>query len=76
MSNNDLYDFERKSTFDRFMRNADKELLKALHDTYWDCIENAYMVTGWNYSFETEKDDKVYEMISEMVLDSISWNWD
>lgn len=75
MSNNDLYDFERKSTIDRFMMRADRELLKKFYEAYWDCIENAYMVTGWNYSFETERDDKVYELISEMVIDSLSWDW-
>lgn len=75
MSNNDLYNFERQSTIDAFMRNADKELLKKFYEAYWDCIENAYQVTGWNYSFETERDDKVYEMISEMVIDSLSWEW-
>lgn len=76
MSHNDLYNFEVKSTIDAFMRNADNELLKALHDAFVDCIENAYKVTGWNYSFETEKDDKVYELISELVIDSLSWRWD
>lgn len=75
MSNNKIYDFERKSTFDAFMRKVDRELLKAFHDAFVDCIEDAYMVTGWNYSFETERDDKVYEMISELVIDSLSWDW-
>lgn len=75
MSHNVIFNFERKSTLDAFFRNADKELLKKFFEAYWDCIENAYEVTGWNYEFETEKDDMVYEMISEMVIDSLSWDW-
>lgn len=75
MSHNDLYNFEKERTLNAFMRRADRELLKALHDAFVDCIEDAYMATGWNYSFETERDDKVYEMISEMVIDSLSWEW-
>lgn len=75
MSHNDLYDFEVRSTYDAFMRKADRKLLKAFHDAFVDCIEDAYMSTGWNYSFETVRDDKVYEMISSLVIDSLSWEW-
>ena len=75
MSHNDLYNFEKERTLDAFVRNGNKKLLRAFHDAFVDCIENAYQVTGWNYSFETERDDKVYEMISEIVIDSLSWEW-
>lgn len=75
MSNNDLYNFEKEHTLDAFVRNGNKKLLRTFHDSFVDCIEDAYMATGWNYSFETERDDKVYEMISSLVIDSLSWEW-
>lgn len=70
-----LTSFERKSTYDRFIRATDKEKFRKFYDAYWECIKDAYEATGWRLEFESERDDEVYEMISEMVIDSLSWEW-
>ena len=75
MSHNDLYDFEVRHIYDRFMRAADREKLKKFYDAYWECLEDAYEATGWRFELESERDEKVYEMISELVIDSLSWEW-
>ena len=70
-----LTTFERKSTIDRFIRKSDKEKLRKFYEAYWECLEDAYEATGWNFEFESDRDEEVYELISELVIESLSWEW-